>query len=590
MIYFRFREGAMEKKQLKHLIDVATGRTCADLCITNCHIVDVFNREVFDNDVYIANGHIASFAHPNLPAAKETIDAGGRYLVPGFIDAHLHIESSHVSPAEYARLVVPCGTTTVIADPHEIVNVCGLDGFDYMLQASEDLPLSVFLQIPSCVPCTPFENSGAVLGADGIEKRIDHPRVLGLGEMMDFVGVCRAEDEVLDKIMVAKSRGKIIDGHYLGFPQSLDAYCAAGISNDHECSTAADLRRRIKRGMYVLLRQGTACHDLLNLLEGIDSKNADRCLMCTDDCAAKTILEIGHIDNNVRMAIGAGLDPITAISMATINAANCYGLHDRGAIAPGRRADFLLLSSLDEHFTVEQVYCAGTLTASGKRYLPEVTHTSADKVSGRMNVKDFSAKRLEMKLKDPHVRVMLITPGSVVTDICEAVVDLDENGIWHRNAEDIIKIAVVERHHGTGNVGIGLIKGFALQGGAIATSIAHDSHNIIVIGDNDDDMALAVSELIRLGGGMSVVKGGRVIESIQHEIAGLMTDLPGEVVAEKLVSIIETAQRELHLAGGVDPFMTLCFMSLVVIPKLKITDLGLFDLAKYGFVPLEMTE
>ena len=309
--------------------------------------------------------------------------------------------------------------------------------------------------------------------------------------------------------------------------------------------------------------------------------------MCTDDCAAKTILEIGHIDNNDRMAIGAGIDPVSAICMATINAANCYGLNDRGAIAPGRRADFLLLSSLDKDFTVDEVYCSGVLTASNKTYLPKVVHTPIDKVSGRMNVKNFSAKRLELKLKDSKVRVMEITPGSVVTDIVETTVDLDENGIWHRNADDIIKIAVIERHHGTGNVGIGLIKGFQLVGGAVATSIAHDSHNIIVIGDRDEDMAAAVEELIRLGGGMAVAKEGQVIEAIPHEIAGLMTDLPGEAVAKKLVSIIETARKELHIAGGVDPFMTLCFMSLVVIPKLKITDLGLFDLAKYGFVPLE---
>ncbi len=577
----------MEKEQLKHLIAVATGRERADLCVKNCHIVDVFNHEVFDGEVYITDGVIVAFGHKELPEANNILDARGRYLVPGFIDSHLHIESSHVSPPEYARLVVPCGTTTVIADPHEIVNVCGLDGFDYMLHASEDLPLSVFLQIPSCVPCTPFENSGAVLKAADIAKRIDHPRVLGLGEMMDFVGVCRGKEDVIDKIMVAKESGKIIDGHYLGFPYALDAYCCAGISTDHECATGEDLRRRIKRGMYVLLRQGTACHDLLNLIGGIDSRNADRCLMCTDDCAAKTILEIGHIDNNVRMAIGAGIDPVSAICMATINAANCYGLNDRGAIAPGRRADFLLLSSLDKDFTVDEVYCSGVLTASNKTYLPKVVHTPIDKVSGRMNVKNFSAKRLELKLKDSKVRVMEITPGSVVTDIVETTVDLDENGIWHRNADDIIKIAVIERHHGTGNVGIGLIKGFQLVGGAVATSIAHDSHNIIVIGDRDEDMAAAVEELIRLGGGMAVAKEGQVIEAIPHEIAGLMTDLPGEAVAKKLVSIIETARKELHIAGGVDPFMTLCFMSLVVIPKLKITDLGLFDLAKYGFVPLE---
>ena len=577
----------MNREQLTHLIDVAAGRERANLCIRNCHIVDVFNKEIFDDDVYIAQGTIAAFGHGSFPEAEQTIDAGGRYLVPGFIDSHVHIESSHVSPAEYARLVVPCGTTTVIADPHEIVNVCGLDGLDYMLEASEELPLSVFLMVPSCVPSMPFEHAGAVLLAEDIETRIDRPGVLGLGEMMDFPGVCNARKKALDKILVARNRGKIVDGHYLGDDTGLDAYCAAGIANDHECATIDGMRARIRRGMYVMLRQGTACHDLLNLVGGADIRNADRCLMCTDDCAARTALEIGHIDNNVRMAIGAGLDPILAICMATINAASCFGLHDRGAVAPGRRADLLLLSSLDKDFTVDEVFCAGIRTASGRKYLAKTVHASIEKVSGKMKVKDFSAKRLELKPASRKVRVIELIPDSVVTNEYHAVVDLDENGVWHRNEEDIIKIAVVERHQGLGTIGLGLIKGFMLKGGAIATSVCHDTHNIITIGDCDEDMALAVEELIRLGGGMSVVKDGKVIDSVQHEIAGLMTDLPGKVVAGKLSGIIDTARRELHIAGGIDPFMTLCFMSLTVIPKLKITDMGLYDISVDSFVSLE---
>ncbi|HAN43307.1 MAG TPA: adenine deaminase [Sphaerochaeta sp.] len=580
----------MDKDVLKHLTKVALGRTPADLRITNCHVVDVFNKEVFDSDVYIADGIIAGFGHPGSIEAKKVIDAKGRYLVPGFIDSHLHIESSHLSPAEYSRLVIPCGTTTVVADPHEIVNVCGLDGFDYMMDATENLPLNVFLQIPSCVPCTPFENAGAKLLAEDIKTRIDNPRVLGLGEMMDFVGVCGGVDEVLAKIMVAKEAHKIIDGHYLGFKTDLDAYCVAGIANDHECDTAEALRDRIRRGMYVLLRQGTACHDLLNLLKGMDERNSQYCLLCTDDCAAKTILEIGHIDNNVRMAIAEGVDPITAICMATINAANCFKLDDRGAIAPGRRADFLLLSSLDKDFKVEEVYTAGKHVATEHTYLAKAPHVPIDKVSGRVNISNLSPDRFEIKLESNHVRVMQILPDSVVTKEGEAYVELDENGVWHRNDDDIVKIAVVERHHGTGNIGVGLIQGFKLKGGAIATSIAHDSHNIIVAGDSDQDMYLAVKELERLGGGMTCVKNGKVLESVQHEIAGLMTDLPGEVVAEKLKSIIKTARKELGIDGGVDPFMTLCFMSLPVIPEIKITDMGLFDLARYGFVPLELDD
>ena len=577
----------MDKKQLKHLIDVAAGREPADLRVTNCHIIDVFNREVFDSDLCITDGMIACFGRPGLPEAKETFDARGCFLSPGFIDSHVHIESSHVSPTEYTRLVVPHGTTTVVADPHEIVNVCGLDGFDYMLEATEDLPLTVYLQVPSCVPSTPYENAGAVIKAEEIRTRINHPRVLGLGEMMDFPGVCRADSEVLDKLLAAKDSGKVIDGHYIGSPDLLDAYCSAGILDDHECGDAEGLRERIRRGMYLLMRQGTVCHDLLNLIGGMNERNTTRCLLCTDDCAAKTIIELGHIDNSVRMAIGAGVDPVAAVCMATINAADCFNLKDRGAIAPGRRADFLLLSSLDRDFVVEDVFSAGVHAASQGRYLPELRHVSADKVSGRMNVKDFSAKRLELRMKSDMARVIELIPDSVVSNRISVRVDLDENGVWHRNEEDIVKIAVVERHHGTGNIGIGLIKGFNLRGGAIATSIAHDSHNIIVIGDDDRDMELAVNELIRLGGGMSVVHSGKVIESIQHEIAGLMTDIPGAAVAQKLVSIIRTARRELNISGSVDPFMTMCFMSLVVIPEIKITDLGLFELSRYDFVPVE---
>ncbi len=580
----------MEKKQLKRLIDVASGRAPADLRITNCHIMDVFNKEIMDTDLYISDGYIAGFGKEGMPEAAEVVDAGGCFLVPGFIDGHAHIESSHVTPAEYARLVVPCGTTTVIADPHEIVNVCGLEGFDYMMDSSEGLALSVFLQIPSCVPCTPFENAGAVLKAKDIEKRIDHPRVLGLGEMMDFVGVCAADDEVLDKLLIAPARRKIIDGHYLGSPSGLDAYAATGIANDHECASGEDLKERIRRGMYVLLRQGTACHDLLNLLEGVNDRNKNRCIMCTDDCAAKTILEIGHINNNVRLAIGAGVDPFDAICMATINTAECFRLSDRGAITPGRRADFLLLSSLDKDFVVKDVYTFGEHTASDGVFLPKKIHVPTDRVMGTVNIGSFSAEKLKLPLKSRHVRVIDLIPGSVVTAASDAYVSIDQDGFWQRNEEDIIKIAVVERHHATGNVGLALIHGFGIRDGAIATTIAHDSHNLIVAGDNDADMALAVETLTEIGGGMTCVKEGIVLFSVRHEIGGLMGDLRGEIMADELAAIIGTVKANMGALKIPDPFMTLCFMSLPVIPKLKVTDLGLFDVEANSFVPIEIDE
>ena len=579
----------MDKKTLKHIIDVAAGRKPADLCIKNVDVVDVYNKEVFRSNVYVASGYIAGFGADDFPAALTTVDATGKYMTPGFIDSHLHIESSHLSPCEYSRLVVPCGTTTVVADPHEICNVCGTAGLDYMLKASEKLPLSIYYQFPSCVPCTPFEHSGAVLKADSVAKRIDNPRVMGLGELMDFYGVKNADLDILDKLIVCKNAGKIIDGHSPGLSGTgLDAYSASGVKNDHECANAQELKDRIRRGMYVLVRQGTVCHDLVNLLKGVNANNAQWCLFCTDDCQAKTMLETGHIDNNVRMAIEEGLDPISAICMATINAATCFHMTDRGAIAPGMRADFLLVSSLDKNMKVEDVYTAGNHVASNKKYLVETKHIQPPKsVSGRMKIKNLALENFALKLKSDKVVTIDVIPGSVVTAKGCAEIKRDENGFWRPDDQDICKVAVLERHHGTGNVGLGLFSGFGLKGGAVATTVAHDSHNCIVAGDNDADMLLAVQTLVELGGGMAVVKGGKVLDSVQHEIAGLMTDIDGETVAKKLANIQNTAREQLCIHDDVDPFMTLCFMSLIVIPEIKITDTGLFDVIKYKFIPVE---
>lgn len=577
----------MEKSQLKHLIDVAAGREAADLCIKNCNIIDVYNKDTFRGDVYITDGLFAGFGGPDFPEAKKTVDAGGQYMAPGFINGHVHIESSHLSPAEFARLVVPHGTTTVIADPHEICNVCGIAGLDYMLKASENLPLTAYLQIPSCVPATPFENSGAVLLAKDIATRMDNPRILGLGELMNYVGTANADSDVLDKIMVAKNAGKVVDGHAPAIQGAyLDAYSASGVCNDHECATGEELRDRIRRGMYVLIRQGSACHDERNLLKGVDKHNADRCLFCTDDRQPKSLVEEGDIDNNIRIALSEGFDAPTAVAIASLNAAQCYGLKDRGAIAPGLRADFVLVDNLED-FNVKDVYCSGRLVASNGSYLAPDVHVDPVGVSGCMNVKDFSPARLALKLSGNSVRTIDIIPGSVVTEEGRAVVSV-KNGVWERDEQDIVKIAVVERHNGTGNVGLGLIRNYGLKGGAVATSVAHDSHNIIVVGDSDADMSVAVEKLVELGGGIVVVKGGKVLDFIQHEIAGLMTDKPGSYVEEKISSMQALARKELGINDNVDPFMTLCFMALPVIPAIKITDMGLFDVTKFAFTPIEV--
>ncbi|MFA7108284.1 MAG: adenine deaminase [Sphaerochaetaceae bacterium] len=573
----------------KNLIDCAMGRRAADLRITNCKVVDVFNKNIFSSDLLIFNGQFAGFADQNTPEASKTINAEGKYIVPGFIDSHVHIESSHVSPEEFSRLIVPCGTTTIIADPHEICNVCGLDGLDYMLKASENLPLNVFFMIPSCVPATSFENSGAILKSEDIAKRMDNPRVLGLGEMMNYVGVVLNDEEVLKKILLCEEYKKITDGHSPGITgTTLDAYTSAGIHTDHECDTPKELVERLRRGMYVMLRQGSACKNVLNLLKGVTPLNSQRCVFCTDDRQPKSILEEGHINNNVKIAIAEGLDPIIAISMATINAAECYNLKDRGAIAPGRRADFMIVNNLNE-FEIEKVFTSGKCVAEKGEYLIPVKKIKPEKVSGRMQVAPLTIDSFALKLKSSKVRTISIIPGSVVTNEKKAEIKLDENGYYQNiKNQDIVKIGVIERHHKTGNKAFSLLSGYGLKNGAVATTIAHDSHNIIVAGDNDRDMYLAVQELIKIGGGISIAQDNKILSSLAHPIAGIMTDISGEEFEAKLQKMHRIAKEKLQINPSIDPFMTLSFMALPVIPQLKITDLGLFDVTKFEFTTNEI--
>ena len=574
----------MTKDKASLLIEAAMGRAAADLVIRNAEVIDVYSRSSFRADVYIKDGTIVGFDGKRTAMTEH--DAEGRYLIPGFIDAHCHIESSHLSPAEFSDTIVPYGTTTVVADPHEICNVCGLDGMDYMLKASEGIPLSVFLMFPSCVPATPFEHSGAVLEAADIAKYIHHPRVLGLGEMMNYPGVVSDDAAVIAKLEQAYMTGKNIDGHAPSITgDGLDAYIAAGITTDHECETADELQEKVRKGMYVMLRQGTACRNVLQLLPGVNEKNWRRILFCTDDRQPQTIKEEGALNYGVSLAIQNGLDPFTAIAAATLNAAECYGLKDRGAISPGKKADFFLASSISGGITPEEVFIDGKLVAAGGRIKEKARHTEPLNVSGRMDVKDFSKAKLSYRPASNHVRVIDIIPGGVVTGAGEAYIKLDGNGEWiHDDCDDILKLAVIERHHGTGNAAVALIRGYGMKHGAVATSIAHDSHNIIVIGDNDDDMALAVEKLIAIGGGITMYKDGKELGTHVLEIAGLMTDATSDEVVHCLEKMHETADNELHVNKGIDPFMTLCFMALPVIPSYKLTDCGLFDVTSFQFV------
>ena len=575
----------MKKEELKKLIDTAAGRIPADVVIKNCKVVNVFSGKIVEGDIAISGDQIAGIGNYE---GKEVVDAEGRYAAPGFIDSHIHIESSYVCPEEIGRLLVPHGGTTIIADPHEIVNVCGIRGLDYMMEAAEGTKLDIKYMLPSCVPATPFEHTGAVINAPEMEEPIKREGILGLGEFMNFPGVIGADDSVLDKLMIAKEEGKIIDGHGPAITgKDLNAYASARILADHECSTVEEMEDRLERGMYILLRQGSACHNLRTLLKGVTPENSRRCLLCSDDRQPKTILHEGHLDNHLRICVEEGLDAVSAIRMATLNAAECFRLYDRGAIAPGYRADIVLLDDLKD-FHVSRVWIRGELVAEEGKYLPEIHFHNAASVKGSVIVKDFSKEKFKMHLKSNHVNTIGILPGGVVTKKEVVDIQLDENGEFIRNPEvDIVKVAVVERHQGTGNVACGFLKGYGIKEGAVALSVAHDSHNIIVVGVSDEEMEFAVNCLIEQEGGIVLVKEGKVIESMPMPIAGLMTDKSGEWVEQKLIDIHEKAYSELGISGDVEPVMTLCFMSLAVIPEIKLTDMGLFDVMSFSFIPVE---
>ena len=575
----------MDKAQLKRLIDVAAGREKADVVIKNAKIVNVFSGRIEEGNIAIVGEEFAGIGDYE---GVEEIDAKGKYALPGLIDSHIHIESSHLSPEEFGKLVVPLGTTTIIADPHEIVNVAGINGLNYMMNAAKNTALSIKFMLPSCVPSTPFEHAGAILDSETMKGPMQFTNVLGLGEFMNFVGVINADDEVLNKLLVAKRFGKIIDGHAPAIKgKELNAYSAAGIRGDHECSSIEELNDRLENGEYVILRQGSACHDLPLLAPGVNERNSRRCLLCSDDRQPKTIFEEGHVNGHLKMCVELGIDPITAIQMATINAAECWRLEGRGAIAPGYRADLVLMDDL-EHFNASQTWIEGHMVAKDGEYLPEIKHIDAAMLTGSVNVSGFSKEKLLMHLKSNHVRTIQVLEGGVVTGDKVMDVKLDENGEFIFDpAQDVAKIVIVERHHNTGNVACGFLSDYGIKAGAVALTIAHDSHNIVCVGVNDDEIEAAVQAVKEQGGGFVLVKDGEVLGRIPLPIGGLMTTEPGEVVAEKLDELHEIAHKQLGIHDKLEPFTTLCFMSLPVIPELKITDVGLFDVKKFDFVPVE---
>jgi adenine deaminase len=576
----------VEKIALKRLIDTAAGRIPAEVVIKNGILADVYTGRFTPGDLAICGGLIAGIGRYE---GKEIIDAQGQYVLPGFIDAHIHIESSFVSPEELGRLLVPHGGTTIITDPHEIVNVCGLAGLDYMLRAAQGTVLDIKFMLPSCVPVSAFEQSGAILDAQALEEPIRDPRILGLGEFMRYPDVVQGTEEVLDKLLLAYNAGKLIDGHSPGLTgYGLNAYAAGSIHTDHECATVEDMQERLSAGMYVLLRQGSACQDLRNLLKGLTPQNSRRCVLCSDDRQPKTIFEQGHLEDHLRICVDQGVDPMIAVQMATLNGAECFRLYDRGALAPGLRADLTLVNNLKD-FKVNQVLIKGKLVAQEGRYLPSVSRCSDTAVRGSFHVKDFSIEKLRLPLTSDQAYSIDIHPGSVVTGKGIARVRRNTAGAFvYDPQQDIAKIAVVERHRHTGNVGVGLIRGYGIRHGGLALSIAHDSHNIIAVGVSDGDMALAVERIIALGGGVVLAKDGAVLEQMPLPLGGIMSDQTGEWVEAKLRSIHEIAYHLLGINPQVEPLMTLCFMSLPVIPALKLTDKGLFDVEGLSFMPVSV--
>lgn len=563
-IYGQKTDGQLAAKQ--RLIAVAAGREKADLVLKNAKYLNVFSNEFLCGDIAVANGLIAGVGKYD---GKTEIDVSGKLVLPGFIDAHIHLESSMVTPAEFAKAVVAHGTTTVITDPHEITNVMGIDGVEYMIQASQNLPIDVHFMMPSCVPATEIDESGAELDCKDIDLYLDNKKVLGLAEMMNYVGVINGDKNVLSKIVTSQAHHKKIDGHAPELSgNDLNAYIAAGVYSDHECSTFENALEKLRKGQFIMIREGTAAHNLKALMPLLTQQYYSRCMFATDDKHPSDLLYGGHIDYIVKQALKNGADPIVALKTATHHAARYFLLNNKGAIASGYLADIVVVDNLED-FNVETVFKCGKLVFDGE-------------------VKDFSAPTVDEKLAEKcfdTFHLDSVTPSSFKVDGKLGLIGLVGGELLTHNLgtadkidveNDILKIACIERHKGTNHIGVGYVKGYSLKSGAVATSVAHDSHNIITVGCNDDDIAVAVNAIKDSKGGIVVVENGKIKALLELPIAGLMSDEPLTTVNEKLENAKSSAY-ELGADKSIDPFMTLSFLSLPVIPSLRITTKGVFD-------------
>lgn len=563
-IYGQKTDRQLAEKQ--RIIAVAAGREKADLVLKNAKYLNVFSNEFLCGDIAVANGLIAGVGKYD---GKTEIDVSGKLVLPGFIDAHIHLESSMVTPAEFAKAVVAHGTTTVITDPHEITNVMGIDGVEYMIQASQNLPIDVHFMMPSCVPATEIDESGAELDCKDIDLYLDNKKVLGLAEMMNYVGVINGDKNVLSKIVTSQAHHKKIDGHAPELSgNDLNAYIAAGVYSDHECSTFENALEKLRKGQFIMIREGTAAHNLKALMPLLTQQYYSRCMFATDDKHPSDLLHGGHIDYIVKQALKNGADPIVALKTATHHAARYFLLNNKGAIASGYLADIVVVDNLED-FNVETVFKCGKLVFDGE-------------------VKDFSAPTVDEKLAEKcfdTFHLDSVTPSSFKVDGKLGLIGLVGGELLTRNLgtadkidveNDILKIACIERHKGTNHIGVGYVKGYSLKSGAVATSVAHDSHNIITVGCNDDDIAVAVNAIKDSKGGIAVVENGKIKALLELPIAGLMSDEPLTTVNEKLENA-KLSAYELGADKSIDPFMTLSFLSLPVIPSLRITTKGVFD-------------
>lgn len=555
----------------------------ADLIIKNAKVIDIFQNRIIDGNIAIKDGLFIGVG--DYEDGDKIIDAKGNYVSPTMTDGHVHIESSMVSPAEFLKCLVARGVSTIIADPHEITNVCGLDGIKYIIDEVKDLPVNVYIMLPSCVPATPFETSGAILKAKDYDEIIKDKHILGLGELMDFVGTVNRDKDIMDKIKLAKDNNMVIDGHApMLSGKALDDYVLAGVDTDHECSTVEEMQEKIQRGMYIQLREGTAAKNLEELLKGVTPYNISRCFFCTDDRHPEDLLKDGSVDNNVRKAIKLGMEPLNALKMATINPVECYKLEKLGAIAPGYKADFFIFEDLED-IQAKEVFLSGEKIAENGKTIVDFPQKLSSKVLSKMKVNEVSSKDLNLKLNKNKVNIIQMQKDSLLTKKVVREVEIEDNHFKYSD-DDIKKIAVIERHTGKSTIAIGLIEGYDIKNGAIGTTIAHDSHNMIVIGDNDDDMVCVINKIREMGGGMAISSNSEIIDCLKLDIAGIMSSDSIEDVEKNMKRLLKNA-RKLGIKEGIDPFMTMGFMALPVIPEIKITDKGLFDINNFKYIDIE---